>query len=449
MNINYHIGRGIIFLYKKLYLEDAFVFFITRYFIIKYREKKTEGKPRLFWGTTPIINYKYFANSLKLSQYKSNSVVDSFYEINNKSDFDIYFKEILDGYRFPVFLKTLFERWFLIDYALKNYDIFHISYNGIFLDKTKYWNREAELFHSCNKKIVVMPFGSDSFVYSKIKSSSQQHALLINYKAGAINEERIQSRVTYWQTAADFCLGGGMIDGFSRWDSLSVNFLTITLENWPAKSFYNNNNGITGEVNVIHTPNHRGVKGTEFILQAIEELKSEGLKVKLILLENKKNDDVKKILYEEADILVEQLIMNGHGLSAIEGMAVGIPVLSNLEDVNFNNLFSRYSFLSECPILSSSPENIKQNLRLLIRNPVLRKDLGVASRKYAEKYHSNYTSQILFNKIYDKIWYNKEVDLMNMFHPQNPSSYNNQSPKIEHPLVENKIPTVLLTTLNN
>ena len=37
---------------------------------------------------------------------------------------------------------------------------------------------------------------------------------------------------------------------------------------------------------------------------------------------------------------------------------------------------------------------------------------------------------------------------MNMFHPLNPDSYNNQSPKIEHPLFENKIPEALLNTLN-
>ena len=132
----------------------------------------------------------------------------------------------------------------------------------------------------------------------------------------------------------------------------------------------------------------------------------------------------------------------------MEGMAHGVPVLSNLSDENYTRAFRRYSYLNECPILTSTPESIKEDLRILIKNPALRKDIGIASRKYVEKYHSNKTAQYVFTKVYDKIWYNKEVDLMNMFHPLNPDSYNNQSPKIEHPLIENKIPKVLLNTLN-
>ena len=435
-------------MYQKCCVDGVLFFFLSRYYRRKYIKKNQVDQPRLFWGTTPIINNKYFANSLKLNGYKSDSIVGSYYEINNKTDFDIYFEEIIKGYKFSKFFKSLIEPWLLIDYALKNYDIFHISYQGIFLNKTKFWDREAELFKKCNKKIVMIPYGGDSFVYSKIKSSSQQHAFLINYKEAAINEVEIQSRLSYWQAKADFCVGGGMIDGFSRWDSLSVNFLTLNLEEWTKKEAQSLNDGLSGEVTIVHTPNHRGVKGTEFLLRAVDALKSEGIKINLILIENKKNEEVKRILFEEADILVEQLIMNGHGLSAIEGMAVGIPVLSNLEDSNFNNLFSRYSFLSECPILSTSPENIKENLRVLIQNPNLRGALGFASRKYVEKYHSYSMSQILFDKIYDKIWFNKEVDLMNLFHPLNPASYNNQSPKIDHPLVENKIPMELLNKLN-
>lgn len=36
---------------------------------------------------------------------------------------------------------------------------------------------------------------------------------------------------------------------------------------------------------VGHMPNHRGVKGTEFLIDAIERLKSEGVKVELLLIE--------------------------------------------------------------------------------------------------------------------------------------------------------------------
>ncbi|MDD3072408.1 MAG: aminotransferase, partial [Candidatus Pacebacteria bacterium] len=90
------------------------------------------------------------------------------------------------------------------------------------------------------------------------------------------------------------------------------------------------------------------------------------------------------------------------------------------------------------PILSTSPENIKDNLRLLVENPSLRKELGEAGRKYVEKYHSYKAFQYMFSNVYKKIIEGKDIDLINLFHPLK-SAYNNSMPKIKHPLFENKI----------
>lgn len=419
------------------FIKSWIVSSIRKRFVYKY--SGVVEKPRLFWGPIPIINNKYFALAMRNAGYKSDSVVLHFYSINKKEDFDLYTEEILASYQLPAFVKKYFSEWILLDFSLKNYDIFHISYEGLFLRNTVYWKLEAEILHACNKKIVMIPYGGDAFMYSKIKSSSQQHALLINYPGAARNECAITERVAYWQKNADFCVGGGMIDGFSRWDSLSPNFLSIDLHTWERKRLFSEVDGRNGVVNVVHSPNHRGVKGTEFIIQAIEDLKKEGLKVNLILLENKKNDEVKRILLEEADILIEQLIIVGYALSAIEGLAAGLPVVSNLEDTNFSQLFSRYSFLGECPLVSSSPETIKDVLRILITQPSLRKDLGECGRRYASKYHSPVTTTVLFQKIYERLWYNKEVDTINLYHPLLKTSFNNQSEIIKPPLERNKL----------
>jgi glycosyltransferase involved in cell wall biosynthesis len=151
---------------------------------------------------------------------------------------------------------------------------------------------------------------------------------------------------------------------------------------------------------------------------------------------------------EDADILAEQLIFIGYAMSGLEGMSVGLPVLSNLNNEVYTRLFRRYSYLNECPILSTNPETIKDNLRILIRNPELRKELGNAGIEYSRKYHSIEANEYLFRNLYDKIWHNKESNLLNLFHPLNADSWNNKSPKIKHPLVENKIPDQLLEKLN-
>ena len=57
------------------------------------------------------------------------------------------------------------------------------------------------------------------------------------------------------------------------------------------------------------------------------------------------------------------------------------------------------------------------DLRRLISEPKLRRELGERGPVYVRKYHSMRTAQLMFGRIYDKIWFEKDVDLMNYFHP--------------------------------
>jgi hypothetical protein len=57
-----------------------------------------------------------------------------------------------------------------------------------------------------------------------------------------------------------------------------------------------------------------------------------------------------------------------------------------------------------------------------------------------EKYHSYKATQHLFENIYHKIWYGKEVNLIDFYHPLIQDSYTNSYEKVKHPLKENKLP---------
>jgi glycosyltransferase involved in cell wall biosynthesis len=196
--------------------------------------------------------------------------------------------------------------------------------------------------------------------------------------------------------------------------------------------------GRSGLVKVLHAPNHRGFKGTEFIVDAVERLRAEGLQVELILVEKIPNEQVRKLM-QEVDILADQCIMTGYAINSMEGMASGLPVLANHEQEFYMRVFRRYGFLDECPILSTSPENIDENIRILVTQPELRRTLGQAGRAFVEKYHSFATAQYLFGSIYSKILDGKEIDLMNLFHPLK-SEYNKRSPRVIHPLINSKLP---------
>jgi glycosyltransferase involved in cell wall biosynthesis len=173
-------------------------------------------------------------------------------------------------------------------------------------------------------------------------------------------------------------------------------------------------------------------------------LQAEGLQVELLLIENMQNEEVRRLMAEEADILAEQFVACAYAMSGMEGMASGLPVMANLDLEVYTRLYRRYGYLDECPILSTTIESLADNLRLLVTQPGLRKQLGMAGRTYMEKYHSPRTAQFLFSRIYDRIWHGREGTLCNLFHPIL-GEYALGEPLVHHPLIENKLAPVAIT----
>ena len=427
-------------------MTEKLLFYLFTEFYLRYRNtarRSANESPRLFWGTVPILNFKYWNEAMKLKGFTSSSLMSHFYgSVNKKEDFDLYLDEIKKPFYVRLMLKlsspfTNINRIYLMFYIADNFDILNITYEGVVFKDTRLWSREIDFYKKCGIKIVCLPYGGDYQMYSKLYNKSWHHALLSNYPGGIYNEKRIKEKTDFFVANADCIMSGFQFDQIARWDILPYAIYPMNTSMWKPKELYSDHDGINEVVNVYHTPNHRSVKGTEFLIDAVKELKEEGLLVDLILLEGVQNDKVRQILHEDADILVEQLIL-GFALSAIEGMATGLPVISNLEEENQTRVFRRFSYLNECPILSSNPERIKEDLKTLVTNPDLRKQLGMAGVKYAKKYHSYTAMGEIFSAIYDKIWYGKNVDLIGFFNPKVAGSYNNRHPKVEHPLLENR-----------
>ncbi|MBT3667494.1 MAG: hypothetical protein HN548_08445 [Opitutae bacterium] len=149
------------------------------------------------------------------------------------------------------------------------------------------------------------------------------------------------------------------------------------------------------------------------------------------------NSEVREVLRDSTDILVEQLICTGHGMNAVEGFSSGLPVVSNLEDDSCTTMFRRWSFLNECPIASASPETLLNVLRKLVTSPELRLQLGRAGREYAEKYLGFDSAQYLFGEVIEFL-YGRRESLINLYHPLL-GDYHKRKPMVEHPLVNNRI----------
>ncbi|MDA8109536.1 MAG: hypothetical protein M0015_13025 [Betaproteobacteria bacterium] len=376
-----------------------------------------DRKPRLVWGCNPLANYKFASRAMAAKGYEAKTFVGNFYErIAFKEDYDLYRYELFDVYRrLPRGLVELVEPYLSFIYLIFRFDIFHFAYEGGILAATPLRFQEIQLLHMFGKKVIVAPYGGDAHVLQLMRNTEYKFGQLYHYKHNSVfNILRIRRWIDYFSTHADFCIGSIYFDAIYRYDILPVNYIGIDCDEWrPPEGFECRNNGRDGPVSVVHTPNHRMIKGTEYIVAAVERLKREGYQIDLRLLEGLKNAELKRIL-GESDILVE-LLISGYGLSGLEGMALGKPVISNFQTETA--VLRHYSYLNECPIVQANPDNIYEKLKELVESPSRRRELGEASRRYALKFHSLLSQQIMWEQIYRQIWYGEPVDLMLLYHP--------------------------------
>lgn len=397
-------------------------------------KSRGDRKPRLFFGNVPIINNRYWALAMQRAGYKAETYVTHYYSaINERQDWGRLLSE--EFHQWP---ESVRPYWGFLD-AIKNYDIFFISCQGVFIGATPIWRMQAWIFKLAKKKTVVLPYGSDAYIYRSVRSTSLLHGLLASYPELARKQDRLSKHVDYWVAKADAFIPGVMnADGFGRWDVLIPSHLFIDASLWSAKKErVNLADGHHGVVTICHAPNHRGFKGTEFIVDAVERLRREGLKIELRLIEKMQNSEVRRVLSEDADILVEQVVCSGHALNALEGMACGLPVVSNLDDDVYIAPIRRWSYFGECPIVSATPESLIDVLRKLVTRPELRRRLGHASRQYVEKYHDLNSAVFLFEEVIEYV-YARRPSLINLYHPLL-GEYSRRLPRVEHPLVNNRI----------
>lgn len=159
-------------------------------------------------------------------------------------------------------------------------------------------------------------------------------------------------------------------------------------------------------IKIVHAPSDREKKGTKYISPVIERLKKEGYNIDFMLIENKTNEEASEI-YKEADIVIDQLLGESHGVFAIECMASGKPVLCRIDEK-----FTKY--YQDLPILSTDPDNLYGNLKLLIEKPDLRRELGEKGRKYVEEVHDSQKIAKQLIELYKSLL--KRASITHQFH---------------------------------
>jgi glycosyltransferase involved in cell wall biosynthesis len=149
---------------------------------------------------------------------------------------------------------------------------------------------------------------------------------------------------------------------------------------------------------LVHAPSEPGIKGTEYVIAAIEELRRRGMCFDFLLLEGRPHAEVQRILRDEADIVLDQFLLGGFGSFAVEGMYYGKPVVGYLiESV-------RAEHYPDCPIVNATINDLADKLAWLIANPKDRERLGREGREFVERHFDRDKVGHQVMELYRSLW---------------------------------------------
>lgn len=155
---------------------------------------------------------------------------------------------------------------------------------------------------------------------------------------------------------------------------------------------------------IVHAPNHRFTKGTDFLLEAIDALRTNGIACELRLVERVPRHEALR-LYADADIVADQFCIGAFGALALEAAALGKPVLTYLDQETLGNP------VFNLPIVNATPEYLRDILAALLQIGELRERLGRAARVAAERYHSIPALAEVWGQIYRHVWWKEPLTL--------------------------------------
>jgi glycosyltransferase involved in cell wall biosynthesis len=383
-------AKAVLHLVAALVSAVLYVLIVTPLARIRGAWKRSRGeKPAILWGPRPIINIKYSSLADRLYGYRSDTLVYEVYHLNARTDFDYSFARL---YSVPVLGAVVPYASFL--WAGLRYDIFGFFFTGGLLTPTPFWWIELPLLRLAGKKIVVYPYGQDARIASLTRESGRWNAYTdVPPGEEDRDEQDVRRRLAAFGRYANVVLGcADLVEHLPRLDGVFL--YPFDADAWPPASAPEDD-----IVTVVHSPNHRHYKGTQYLLDAVEMLQREGLPIELVLVEKMANEKAREV-YRESDLIADQFLIGAYALLAIEGMALGKPVLCYLNP-RFEPFHPEWA---ECPIVSANPDTLVEDLRRLVLDREERERLGARGPAYVRKYHALESVGAKMDEIYRGLW---------------------------------------------
>jgi glycosyltransferase involved in cell wall biosynthesis len=263
-----------------------------------------------------------------------------------------------------------FELARLLDPLVKYCDIFHF-HNG---NTALLENRDLPFLAETGKKITMHHWGGDVRAQRYVKQLNP-----IPLPPSYLTDQQIHDRLVFLSRYIDHAIVQDYeIYPYVRDYYKNVHVLPLAcnvkkfIPSYPKPD--------TRAPFIVHAPTNRAFKGTEYVEKAINDLQGK-LSFTYQMVEKMTNDQALRI-YSSADVIVDQIICGTYGALSVEAMSLGKVVVAFIRDD------VRSKLPSDFPIVSANPDTIYDVLHDLIQHPEKRHEIGKASRRFAESYHS-------------------------------------------------------------
>jgi hypothetical protein len=350
------------------------------------------GRLRTLWGVTPIVTLPLKVRCDQALGFRSESVVFTTYYITRaftwnlrllSRAFNIWPTATQAGYRL------------LLGLALLRYDVFHLfADRGIMLPVARFGINPEELsaIVAAGKRLYIYAYGAD--VRTRLATEG-----LGRWNFCAVCDDPGRYCVCDDATGRDLmALAAAKATALvSLGDMLIYMPGARHLAYWPIDTNARAAAIIAGDspgpLRVAHAPNHAHFKGTSYLEDAIARLKSQGYAIELTRVSGLPNTDVLR-LFASADVIADQFIGGACGYTALEGLALGKPVITYVRSPDL------VLAAEDCPFFSVTPEHLENALLWCLTNRAKLAAIGRQGRAYVERHHDIAAVAARFSTLY-------------------------------------------------
>jgi hypothetical protein len=146
---------------------------------------------------------------------------------------------------------------------------------------------------------------------------------------------------------------------------------------------------------VVHAPSKQAIKGTAYVLQAVEALKAR-CDFEFRLIHDLPHAEAMSLM-RDCDIMLDQFVIGSFGVAALEAMAMGKPVICYLKPS------VAAALPSDAPFINANPETLTETLGCLLADGERRAALGQRSRAYVAAHHDAHAVAHQLVDIYGRV----------------------------------------------